>query len=126
MGAGIDHQQGAPRTSLRNLVQLGHAQGGNRPAKNARLMKPSKCKQPAWEGVFAQQSSDENAWAAFRAECRRRMKWPVRKRLKHGFLPPVRPVPDGVLWRSFKSMAEYRDWCDKNLSADLGFKKATR
>jgi hypothetical protein len=58
---------------------------------------------------------------AFRAKCRRRLEWDVTKRIKYGFRPANRPVLDEMPSRAFATMAEYREWCERELPAHLGF-----
>ena len=36
-------------------------------------------------------------------------------RLRYGFCRVYKPVLDDAPWRSFNSMAEYRDWCEAHL-----------
>jgi hypothetical protein len=67
--------------------------------------------------------TDQEADEAFREQCRRGLARPLKDRIKYGFYRMHRPVLDDAPWRSFDSMAEYRDWCDKNLPEYLGFKQ---
>jgi hypothetical protein len=60
----------------------------------------------------------------FREQCRRQMDRPLTDRLRYGFCRVYKPVLDDVPWRSFNSMAEYRDWCEAHLPVYLGFKRA--
>ena len=69
--------------------------------------------------------TDEQAAEAFREQCRRSMARPLELRIKYGFYRMYRPVLDDAPWRAFKTMAEYRAWCDANLPEYLGFKLVT-
>jgi hypothetical protein len=53
----------------------------------------------------------------FEAAARR----PLEQRLKYAFIKMYKPVLDDATYRSFESMQEYRDWCEKNLPSWLGF-----
>jgi len=57
------------------------------------------------------------SFADFKAAARR----PLRQRLKYAFIKTYKPVLDDAEYRSFESMAEYRDWCRKNLPSWLGY-----
>jgi hypothetical protein len=57
------------------------------------------------------------SFADFEAAARR----PLRQRLKYAFIKTYKPVLDDAAYRSFESMAEYRDWCRKNLPSWLGY-----
>lgn len=46
---------------------------------------------------------------------------PVSQRIHYGFIKTYKPVLDDEPYRSFETMAEYRDWCEKNLPRWLGF-----
>jgi hypothetical protein len=59
----------------------------------------------------------------FREQCRRQMDRPIEQRIKYGFYRIHRPVLDDAPWRSFNTMAEYREWCETNLPEYLGFKR---
>jgi hypothetical protein len=49
----------------------------------------------------------------------------VMTRIKYGFCHVHKPVLDDVACRSFATMAEYRAWCETNLPAYLGYRRAT-
>jgi hypothetical protein len=68
--------------------------------------------------------SDEQARDAFREQCRRQMDRPLALRIKYVFNRVYKPMLDDAPWRSFDSMAEYRDWCEKNLPKYLGFQRS--
>jgi hypothetical protein len=46
---------------------------------------------------------------------------PLRQRLRYAFVHTYKPVLDDAPYRSFDSMAEYREWCARNLPAWLGY-----
>ncbi len=68
--------------------------------------------------------TEQQTEAAFREQCRRQMARPLAQRIKYGFNRVYRPVLDDAPWRSFDSMAEYREWCEAHLPEYLGFKRA--
>jgi hypothetical protein len=68
--------------------------------------------------------TDEQTLEQFREQCRRQMDRPLALRLKYGFCRTYKPVLDDAPWRAFNTMAEYRAWCEGNLPAYLGFKRA--
>lgn len=49
--------------------------------------------------------------AEFEAAARR----PLSVRLRYAFIHTYKPVLDDAKYRSFDTMEEYRQWCDKNL-----------
>jgi len=68
--------------------------------------------------------TDQQAEEAFREQCRRQMRRPLALRIKYGFNRIYKPVLDDEPWRVFKTMADYRVWCEDNLPEYLGFKRA--
>jgi hypothetical protein len=68
--------------------------------------------------------TDQQADEAFREQCRRQMARPLALRIKYGFNRVYKPVLDDAPWRVFKTMAEYRAWCEANLPDYLGFRRA--
>lgn len=62
----------------------------------------------------------------FRAQCRRAMARPIGQRIKYGFCYVYKPVLDDAPYRTFNSMAEYREWCEKNLPSYLGYQRIDR
>jgi hypothetical protein len=61
---------------------------------------------------------DLGQWEAdFEAAARR----PLRKRFRYSFIRTYKPVLDDAPYRSFDTMAEYRDWCAENLPTWLGY-----
>ena len=62
--------------------------------------------------------ADIRAWnAEFEANARR----PLEVRIRYGFIKTYKPVMDDAKFRSFESMEEYRQWCEKNLPSWLGY-----
>jgi hypothetical protein len=55
--------------------------------------------------------------AEFEAAARR----PLEQRFRYSFIKTYKPVLDDAEFRSFDTMAEYRDWCKKNLPDWLGY-----
>ncbi len=53
----------------------------------------------------------------FEAAARR----PLKQRMKYAFIHTYKPVLDDAEYRSFESMAEYREWCEANLPEWLGY-----
>ena len=53
----------------------------------------------------------------FRAAKKRRLK----DRLDYSFIRTFKPVLDEALFRSFRSMKDYRQWCEKHLPKWLGY-----
>lgn len=75
---------------------------------------------------YALRTPEDEGWAEFREQCRRQMARPLELRLKYGFSRPINPPPKNAQGRAFKTMTEYRDWCEKNLPDYLGFKRASK
>jgi hypothetical protein len=48
-------------------------------------------------------------------------KRPLALRMKYAFIHTYKPVLDDAPYRSFETMAEYREWCEKNLPSWLGY-----
>jgi hypothetical protein len=55
--------------------------------------------------------------AEFEAAARR----PLAQRMRYSFIKTYKPVLDDARFRSFNSMEEYRQWCEANLPAWLGY-----
>lgn len=70
------------------------------------------------------QENEDQGWIDFRDQCRRQMQRSMDDRIKYGFCRMYKPVLDDAPWRTFKTMAEYRKWCEENLPEHLGFKRA--
>jgi hypothetical protein len=60
---------------------------------------------------------------AFRTLCREYMGLPIEERIRRGFRLNQRRVPGHRTNRAFDTMEEYRQWCEANLPAHLGFKR---
>lgn len=58
--------------------------------------------------------------AEFAAAARR----PLEQRFKYAFIKTYKPVLDDAPSRSFETMAEYREWCERNLPRWLGYGRA--
>lgn len=58
----------------------------------------------------------------FKEQCRRQLERTLEQRLRYGFFRQYKPVLDDAPYRAFDTMAEYRDWADKNLPRYLGYK----
>ena len=65
--------------------------------------------------------SEEEAW---REQCRNQLERDVMTRIKYGFTHVHKPILDDAAFRSFATMGEYRDWCERNLPAYLGYRRA--
>jgi hypothetical protein len=55
--------------------------------------------------------------AEFEAAARR----PLRQRFKYAFIKTYKPVLDDGGFRTFDTMADYREWCEKELPSWLGY-----
>lgn len=66
--------------------------------------------------------SEDEAW---REQCRRGLDRDVMTRIKYGFCHVYKPVLDDAPFRAFPTMEEYRNWCDQNLPAYLGYRRMT-
>ena len=42
-------------------------------------------------------------------------------RMRYAFIHTYKPVLDDASYRAFDTLAEYRDWCEKNVPAWLGY-----
>lgn len=54
--------------------------------------------------------------AEFEAAARR----PLEQRMKYAFIRTHKPVLDDASYRSFDTMEEYRQWCERELPRWLG------
>jgi hypothetical protein len=59
---------------------------------------------------------------AFRILCRVHLKLPVWVRCVLGFRLEKRRIPGDRQNRAFNTMAEYREWCHKNMPRHLGYR----
>ena len=64
--------------------------------------------------------SEEEDW---REQCRRQLERDVITRIKYGFCHVHKPVLDDAPFRAFKTLAVYREWCEKDLPAYLGYRR---
>lgn len=72
----------------------------------------SECK------AAAAPAGTDPAWIEeFEAAARR----PLEMRMRYAFIRTYKPVLDDAGYRSFDSMEEYRQWCEKNLPGWLGY-----
>lgn len=59
--------------------------------------------------------------AEWEAEFEAAMRRPLQLRMRYSFIRTYKPVLDDSPYRSFETMAEYREWCEKNLPGWLGY-----
>jgi len=64
--------------------------------------------------------SEKDEW---REQCRRQLDRDVMTRIKYGFCHVHKPVLDDAPFRAFATLAEYREWCEKNLPEYLGYRR---
>ena len=48
-------------------------------------------------------------------------KRPLSQRIKYGFVKTYKPVIDDEPFRALDTMADYREWCNKNVPQWLGY-----
>lgn len=60
---------------------------------------------------------DPDAWEDFEAAAKR----PLEQHIRNSFIHTYKPVLDDAEYRSFDTMEEYRQWCEKNLPDWLGY-----
>jgi hypothetical protein len=75
----------------------------------------------AWRYISPKMRLNEEA--TWRDQCRCQLERDVMTRIKYGFCHVHKPVLDDAPFRTFSTMAEYRDWCEKNLPAYLGYRR---
>lgn len=46
---------------------------------------------------------------------------PLAQRMRYAFIKTYKPVLDDAPYRSWESTKEYREWCERNLPAWLGY-----
>ena len=51
-------------------------------------------------------------------------KRPLKLRMRYAFIKTYKPVLDDASYRSFETMADYRQWCEENLPDWLGYGQA--
>ena len=66
--------------------------------------------------------AEDEAW---REQCRQQLERDVTARIKYGFCHVHKPVLDDEFSRTFKTMSDYRAWCESSLPAYLGYRQAT-
>ena len=59
--------------------------------------------------------------AEWLAEFEAARKRPLSLRFRYAFIKTYKPVLDDAPYRSFDTMQEYREWCEKNLPDWLGY-----
>lgn len=59
--------------------------------------------------------------AEWREEFEAAARRPLPLRMRYAFIRTYKPVLDDAPFRSWNSTAEYRDWCERNLPAWLGY-----
>jgi hypothetical protein len=59
--------------------------------------------------------------AQWREEFEAASRRPLKVRMKFAFVKTYKPVLDDAPYRSFDTMADYREWCQKNLPDWLGY-----
>lgn len=62
--------------------------------------------------------------AEWEAEFEAAMRRPLAVRMRYSFIRTYKPVLDDASYRSFETLAEYREWCEKNLPGWLGYGRA--
>ena len=55
------------------------------------------------------------------AEFEAARKRPLSQRFRYAFIKTYKPILDDAPYRSFDTMQEYREWCEKNLPDWLGY-----
>ena len=68
---------------------------------------------------------DSEDWE-FRERCQEYLKLSVDERIRRGFRYEYKPALDDAPYRVFKTMADYRAWCEANLPDYLGFKRRAK
>lgn len=64
------------------------------------------------------EKNQQDDWVAeFEAASRRSL----RQRWDYSFIHTYKPILDDAPYRSFATMKEYREWCEKNLPKWLGY-----
>lgn len=66
--------------------------------------------------------NEDDAWIE---QCRRGLERDVMTRIKYGFCHVHKPVLDDAPVRIFATLAEYRDWCERELPAYLGYSRVS-
>jgi hypothetical protein len=71
----------------------------------------------ATKEFYPLQTPEDQGWEEFRDQCRRQMERPLALRIKYGFGRPIKRASNVQCVRAFKTMADYRAWCEANLPA---------
>jgi hypothetical protein len=64
---------------------------------------------------------DANIPADWLAEFEAASKRSLEQRFRYSFIKTYKPVLDDASYRSFDTMADYRQWCEDNLPDWLGY-----
>lgn len=64
---------------------------------------------------------DDGDRTRWREEFEASLRRPLAQRIRYGFIHTYKPVLDDAPYRSFDSLVEYRQWCEANLPAWLGY-----
>lgn len=99
-----------------------------------RLDDPDPARRKPWQEVKAglhsrmvvnrESTLEADEIREFREQCRRQMARPIESRMKYGFCRVNRQGLDRPGTRVFRSTADYREWCARNLPAYLGYQPA--
>jgi len=65
--------------------------------------------------------TDPQVLRQWREEFEAAAKRPLEQRMRYAFIHTYKPVLDDAKYRSFDTMEEYRQWCEKNLPDWLGY-----
>ena len=65
--------------------------------------------------------ADDRERAEWEADFEASMRRPLALRIKYSFIHTYKPVMDDAPYRSFERMADYREWCERNLPSWLGY-----
>lgn len=66
-------------------------------------------------------TSEENVSREWYREFEAAARRPLEQRMRYAFIHTYKPVPDDARFRSFDTMAEYRERCELNLPDWLGY-----
>jgi hypothetical protein len=65
--------------------------------------------------------TDESIRKEWQAEFEAAARRPLELRMRYAFIKTYKPVMDDAKYRSFDTMEEYRQWCERNLPDWLGY-----
>lgn len=68
-----------------------------------------------------QSETNETERAEWEAEFEAAARRPLPLRMRYAFIHTYKPVLDDAPYRSFDTLAEYREWCEKHLPSWLGY-----